>query len=197
MNKNRLSKLLYIGLLLVLTACQSAGQPLSASVFKPGDTIDGMSLTTGAKDAAPLWAFCSPAQYSSNTTTASCDVPLLPKLAIGHFLMPGDDALTRLDLSAITWELTIDDQPIDLQSFGTYDFVLPAMSHDPSPIREVFVKFTGWDVVLTDLNPGEHTIHGSAKMGSDSYNWVIHLTIQGTDLGAGKPWAGLENQEIS
>ena len=196
MNKNRLPKLLYVGLLLMLTACQAAGQPLSASLFKPGDTIDGMSLTTGAQDAAPLWAFCSPAQYSNNATIVSCDVPLLPKLAIGHFLMPGDDALTRLDWSVISWELTIDDQPIDLQSFGTYDFVLPAMSHDPSPIREVFVKFTAWDVVLTDLNPGQHTIHGSAKMGTESYNWIIHLTIAANDFGSGTLWAGSENQEI-
>lgn len=197
MNKNRLAKLLYVGLLLMLTACQTAGQPLSASLFKPGDTIDGMSLITGAKDAVPLWAFCSPAQYSNNATAASCDVPLLPKLAIGHFLMPGDDTLTRLDWSAISWELTIDDHPIDLQSFGTFDFVLPAMSHDPSPIREVFVEFTAWDVVLTNLNPGEHTIRGSAKMGTDSYSWVIHLTISGNDLGSGTPWAGSETRKIS
>ena len=197
MNKDRLSKLLYVGLLLMLTACQAAGQPLSASLFQPGDTIHGMSLTTGAKDATPLWAFCSPAQYSSNATTVSCAVPLLPKLAIGHFLMAGDDTLTRLDWSAISWELTIDDQPIDLQSFGTYEFALPAMSHDPSPIREVFVNFTAWDVVLTDLNPGEHTIHGSAKMGTDSYSWVIHLTIEGNDLGVGMPWVGPDSQKVS
>lgn len=197
MNRNRLSNLLYVGLLVMLTACQAAGQPLSASMFKPGNMIDDMSLTTGAQDAAPLWAFCSPAQYTSNATTADCEVPMLPKLAIGHFLMPGDDTLTRLDWSAIRWELSIDDQPIDLQSFGTYDFVLPAMSHDPSPIREVFVKFTAWDVVLTNLTPGEHTIHGSAQMGTDSYNWVIHLTISGSDLSSGTPWAGSETQKIS
>src|SRR5262245_13517155 len=147
MDKRRLPNLLYIGLLLVLTAYQAAGQPLSTSMFKPGNMIDGMNLTTGAQDAAPLWAFCSPAQSTSNATTASCDVPMLPKLAIGHFLLPGDEPLTRLDWSTIRWELRIDDQPIDLQSFGTYDFVLPARSHDPSPIREVFVKFTAWDVV--------------------------------------------------
>jgi hypothetical protein len=82
-----------------------------------------------------------------------------------------------------------------LQSFGTYDFVLPAMSHHPSPIREVFLKFTAWDVVLTNLAPGEHTLHGSAQMGTDSYDWVIHLTIRGNDLGTGTPWAGLRMQE--
>ena len=183
MNRIRFSKLLYMGLVLVVTACQTAEQPISASIFRPGDTLDGMSLTTGARDAAPLWSFCSPAQYSSNTTIASCEVPMLPELAIGQILMPGDDPLTMLDWSEITWALTIDDQPIDLASFGTYDFVLPAMSHDPSPIREIFVKFTAWDVVLTNLVPGEHTVHSSAQIGTDHYEWIIHLTIAADDLG--------------
>jgi hypothetical protein len=196
MNKNRLSQLLYFGLVLVLTACQGAGQGPKA-MFRPGDTIDGMSLTTGAKDAAPLWAFCSPAQYVGNTTIADCTVPLLSRLAIGHILMPGDDALARLDWSEINWELTIDGQPVDLKSFGSYNFVLPAMSHDPSPVREVFVQFTAWDVVLTDLSPGEHTIQGMAQMGSDNHNWVIHLSIEGNDLGTGARWAGPEIQELS
>jgi len=195
MNKIRLSQLLYFGLLLVLTACQSVGQ--RGEMFQPGDTIDGMSLTTGAKDAPPLWAFCSPAQYVGNTTTSDCNVPLIPRLAIGHILMPGDDTLTRLDWSEISWELTIDDQPIDLKSFGTHDFVLPAMSHNPSPVREVFMQFTAWDVVLTNLSPGEHTLQGLAQMGTDSYTWVLHLTIKGNDLGTGTPWVGPAVQKIS
>jgi len=196
MNKTRLSKLLYVGLLFVLTACQSAGQSQRSAMLQPGDTINGMSLTTGAKDAPPLWAFCSPAQYVGNTTTSDCSVPLIPKLAIGHIVMPGDDTLTMLDWSEISWELTIDNQPIDLKSFGTYDFVMPAMSHNPSPVREVFVKFTAWDVVLTNLQPGEHTIHSLAQRGTESYNWVMHLTIRGNDLGTGMPWVGPENQEV-
>jgi hypothetical protein len=196
MNKMRFSQWLYVGLVLVLTTCQGAG-PSPKVMFRPGDAVDGMSLTTGAQDAAPLWAFCSPAQYAGNTTTADCKVPMVSRLAIGHILMPGDDTLTMLDWSEISWELTIDGQPVDLNSFGTYEFVLPALSHNPSPVREVFVQFTAWDVVLTNLSPGEHTIHGLAQMGSDSYNWVIHLTIKGNDLGTGTPWVGPEIQEIS
>src|SRR5262245_5514346 len=91
------NKWLAIGLLFILTACQAAGQPTSATMLKPGDTIDGMSLTTGAVDAPPLWAFCSPAQYVGNSTISDCSVPEVPRLAIGHILMPGDEPLVRLD----------------------------------------------------------------------------------------------------
>jgi hypothetical protein len=197
MNKTRLSKLLYVGLLVMLTACQAVGQPRRSEMFRPGDTIDGMTLTTGAADAPPLWAFCSPAQHSGNSTISDCSVPMIHKLAIGPILMPGDDAMSMLDWSETSWELTIDGQSLDLNSFGTYNFVLPAMSHSPSPIREVFVQSTAWDVVLTNLNPGEHTIHGMARMGSESYNWVIHLSIEGNDLGTGALWVGPEIQGTS
>lgn len=179
MNKAGFSPLFYFGLVLGLIACQPAGPMVET--LQPGDTLDGMNLTTGAGDAAPLWTFCSQAQYAGNTTVSDCSVPVVPRLAIGHILLPDDDTLTRLDWSQISWELTLDGQPVDLESFGTYDFVMPAMSHDPSPVREVFVQFTAWDVVLTNLSPGEHKIHGVARMGTDSYAWMKRLTIQTSD----------------
>jgi hypothetical protein len=190
MKSVRFPKVLFLGLIFVLTACQAPGQSPGERIFKPGDVIDGMSLTKGAKDAAPLWTFCSSPQSVGNTTTSDCSVPLISRLAIGHIIMPGDDTLAMLDWSKISWELTIDGQPVDLQSFGTYDFVLPAMSHDPAPVREVFVRFTAWDVVLTNLNPGQHSLQGTARMGNESYIWVVQLSIEAT----GTPWAGPEIQ---
>ena len=178
--------LLYVGLLLILAACRPAGLSLGSEMLKPEDVIDGMRLTTGAKDATPLWAFCPPAQHTGNTSVSYCNVPIISRLAIGHIGMP-DDILNRLDWSKIVWGLNIDDQPIDLSSFGTYDFVLPVMPHNSSPIREVFVKNTVWDIVLTNLSPGEHTIQGLAKIGTDSYSWFIYLTIDGSNHGQGTP----------
>lgn len=83
-------------------------------------------------------------------------------LAIGHTLMLRDHALARRDWSEISWEMTIDGHSIDLQSFGNYHFVQPVLSQDASPVREIFVSFTAWDVVLTNLSPVEHAINGSA-----------------------------------
>src|SRR5688500_15775256 len=121
MNKIRLSQLLYCGLLCVLTACQAAGQPLSAEMFRPGDIIDGMSLTTGAAEAPPLWAFCSGSQESDHVKTFNCRAPMLPTLAIGHIFLFADETLTNLDWSELVWELSIDDRAVDLGSFGTFD----------------------------------------------------------------------------
>ena len=178
MNKIRLSQLFYFGLVLMLAACQSVSQ--SGEAFQPGETIDGMRLTTGARDAVPLWVFCSPVQDSVNGSTFECTVPVMPRLAIGHFLTPADDTLSQLNWSDSAWELTMDSQPIDLKSFGTYDFVMPAVPHKASPVREVFLQFTAWDVVLTDLLPGQHTLHGSVQTDTGSYTWIIRLTIEAT-----------------
>jgi len=188
--KRRGLSLLFVGLFLILAACRPTGQSRGSEMLKPGDVIDGMRLTAGTKDATPLWAFCPPAQGTGNTSVSYCNVPILSRLAIGHIVMPDEDILNRLDWSEISWELNIDDQSVDLNSFGTYDSVLPVMPHNSSLIREVFIQYTVWDVVLTNLSPGEHTIQGLAQVGTDSYSWVIHLTIEGRDLGQGTPWVG-------
>jgi hypothetical protein len=193
--ENLMNKLFRIFMLAVFcplfsVACGQQELDWSADPYmlEPGDQIDGMVITTGADDAPPLWTFCSPAQHVGNLTTSDCSVPVIPRLAIGHIFTPGDDALTMLDWSEINWELTIDDQPIDLESFGTHEFALPGLSHNPSPMREVFLKFTAWDIVLTNLNPGEHTIHGMAQMGSDSHSWLMYLKIEGNDPGTEARW---------
>lgn len=181
MNRTHFSQWIYVGLLLMLTACQAAAQPLSAAMFRPGDTINGMGLTTGAADAPPLWAFCSESQENTLVKTFHCRTPLLSTLAIGHIFLFADEALTNLNWSDLVWELSIDDQAIDLESFGTFDYVMPGMSQGPSPVREVFMKATAWNIVLTNLNPGEHTLRFLAQSETESYAWFVNLVIEPAD----------------
>ena len=185
MNKTRRVQWLSIGWLVILVACQSAGQPGGGAMFRPGDTLGGMNLTTGAADVPPLWAFCSSAPENTHIRTFQCRAPVLQALAIGHAFLLADEALTSLDRSELVWELTIDDQAVDLESFGTFDYVMPSMTKSPSPVREVFKKATAWNVVMTNLNPGEHTLYYKAHSKRESYLWLVHLTIgpeAGTDI---------------
>lgn len=181
MNNNRSSQLLVFGLLFVLTACQAAGQPLSAAMVGSGSQINGISLTKGAADAPSLWSFCSSAEKSNGVQTLDCHAPLLPSLAIGHVFLLADQTLKNLDASQLNWELSIDDQAIDLESFGTFDYVVPSMGKSPSPVREVFRKVTAWNIVMTNLNPGEHTLRFEAKDHADQYTWLVHLVIERVD----------------
>jgi hypothetical protein len=181
MNNNRLSHLLVIGLLFLLTACQGAGQPLSAAMVGSGDAISGMSLTTGAADAPPLWAYCSASQENTHIRTFHCRAPVWQTLAVGNLFLLADAALLNRDGAELTWELAIDDYVVDLESFGTFDYVMPAMPASPSPIREVFAKVTDWNLVMTNLNPGEHTLSFRAQSETESYMWLVQLVIEPAD----------------
>jgi hypothetical protein len=181
MKTNRLSQLLAVGLLFLLTACGSAAQPLSAAMLNSGDVIDGMTLEAGAADAPPLWAFCAASQENNHIKTFNCSVPVLPSLAIGHIFLLADEALTTLNWSDLAWKLSIDDQAVDLESFGTFDYVMPGMSKSSSPIREVFEKATAWNIVMTNLNPGKHTLRFQAQNETNSFTWFVNLVIESTD----------------
>ena len=178
MNRIYFSRLLSITLLLMLIACQSKAQPVPISTLKPGDRIDGMLLTTGSTDTPPLWAFCS-SQDNDHVKTSDCQIPpTISKVAIGHIFVIADEALTKSDWSEFTWRLSVDDQSIALEAFGVYRFVLPSMPDGPSPIREVFINLSAWDVVLMDLKPGAHTLRGTAQSETETYSWVANIVIE-------------------
>jgi hypothetical protein len=182
MNKNPLSKVLYCGLLFLLAACGAAGQSLNAAMVGAGDTINGMGLTTGVADAPPLWGYCSSSYAGSHIKTFNCRAPVMQTLAVGHIFLFADEILANLDWSELVWELSIDNQAVDLESFGTIDYAMPRIATNPSPVREVFVKATAWNVVLTNLNPGEHTLRFLAQSDTESYTWFVNLEIEGADI---------------
>jgi hypothetical protein len=162
----------------LLALSQSSAKTAShVSMLNPGNEIDGMTLTAGAADARPLWAFCA-SEVSNNVTTANCQVPQMPKLAIGHVFLGIDEALSETEWSELKWELSIDNRQLNLEKFGTYDYVLPTMAPNPSLIREVFMKFTAWDIVLTDPQPGSHTIRGRVYTDAEEYSWMVNLVIE-------------------
>lgn len=181
MNKTRFVKWMYLTLLVVLTACQSKGQPLSAAISEPVETLNGLSLATGAVDAAPLWAYCSPSQENTHIRTFNCRAPVWQTLAVGNLFLLTDAALLNRNGAELVWELSIDDYVVDLESFGTFDYVMPAMPASPSPVREVFARVTDWNLVMTNLNPGEHTLSFRAQNKTESYMWLVQLVVEPAD----------------
>ena len=160
----------------ILAFLQSDAATAHTSMLTVGDEVDGMILTQGAADARPLWAFCA-SDVNGNVTTADCRVPQVSRLAIGHVFLGTEAAFSETEWSDLQWELYLDDQYINLGQFGTYDYLFPAMSPNPFFVREVFMKFTAWDVVLTNLQPGVHTIEGRVRSGAEEYSWVVNLVI--------------------
>lgn len=180
----------------ILAFLQSDAATAHTAMVTVGDEIDGMTLGTGAADARPLWVFCA-SDVDKNVTTANCRVPQVSRLAIGHVFLGQEDVFRDAEWSELKWELYLDDQYINLAQFGAYDYVLPSMAPNPSLVREVFMKFTGWDIVLTNLQPGMHTIEGRVLSGAEEYSWVVNLEIEGKTLtewassGEGKKSGGI------
>jgi hypothetical protein len=181
MNRNRLLNILGSGLLVLLAACQAANQPLNAAMAQPVEEIQGMRLATGAADAPPLWAYCSPSQENTHIRTFNCNAPAWQTLAVGNLFLLTDAAILNRDGTGLVWELAIDDTIVDLESYGTFDYVMPAMPASPSPVREVFARVTDWNLVMTNLNPGEHTLHFRAQNDTAQYHWLVNLVIEPAD----------------
>jgi hypothetical protein len=161
-----------------LAACQTTAQMSMSDTLSLDASLNGMTLTKGASQVPALWLFCS-SEVSGTVTTAECQVPQMPKLAIGHAFLASEEALRGAEWSELSWELSIDGQPVNLDEFGAYDYVMPRMAHNPSLVREVFMTFTAWDIVLTNLQPGNHTLHGLVRTDTEAYSWVVNLVIEG------------------
>ena len=164
-------------LIAIGVACQPVGPLTNDASLKPGDEIDGMILSTRASESLPLWIFC-PSTLEKHGMSIDCQVPSVPRLAIGHTLGVTDPALQALDWSVLNWELSLDGQPIDLKAFGICEFVWPGLAASPSPIREIFRHTKAWDVVLINPTPGAHTLSGVAYDEAETYAWTVNFTVE-------------------
>lgn len=195
MNKVRQVAGIFIIILMVLILAGCAAQsPKTVPMVKPGDSVGGMIVQKGASksEGPPIWAFCSPAGGTKpGVVTEDCTVPALPELAIGHGWITFDETTRDSQWKVFKWELYLDGQAIDLNAFGTFDADLPQTGvpgHDPN--EEVITKLRSWDVLLTNLKPGVHTLRsvlhqsealddglgGSAPAGT--YDLIVNFTIE-------------------
>lgn len=160
---------------------QSLGQSIAYPRLEPGDTIGSMIVTTGVDEAVPLWPFCMPTAVNGRLITVECREMSFPKLAIGHTFGVVELVPKSLDWSELKWELYLDEHPINLSAFGTYDFVHPETVFSPSPVREAFRKLTVWDIVLVDPGLGAHTLRGLARTEVETYTWIVNFIIEAPD----------------
>jgi hypothetical protein len=172
------------GLALFASACSpQAGHALIEDrssgfpMLRPGDTIDEMVITTGAAEASPLWAYCSLPQENTQVTTMDCDIPPLTKVAIGYVFGLNDEELQSLDRSTLAWELFLDDHPVDLAAFGTYEFAVPGLANHPSQVREVFRKMTVWDVVIENMKPGRYTLLARIQLNGNTSERLANIEV--------------------
>ena len=161
----------------LLTACATAPAIAPASTPTPtadplleaGDTFNGMRLIREQGNTPWLWDYCdSETAYESTTITRQCEVPLTSELFIGlgWVLDTWEEVEAGWLADSATWELFIDDQPVDLSTFGVNDFEASGL------------KFRMWNVVIENITPGAHTIRYIFVESGASYDatWEFIIT---------------------
>ena len=148
-------------------------------MLEPGEMIDDMVITTGVENATPFWVLCSSTKENDHSIRVDCGDLSYAKLAIGHTFGVMDLIRQCIDWEEFTWEMSLDEHPIDLKAFGVSDIVRPALAPSPSPVREVFKQVRLWDVVLVNPTPGMHRLQGQAQSpdGAVTYTWVVNFTV--------------------
>lgn len=157
---------------------QSFEPSTADGMIEPGDQIGTMVVTTGVEHAPPLGAFCSSSREGAGSYILDCRAPALASLGIGNIFLYSDEDIGDLAWSDLVWKLSIDGHDVNLESFGTVDYVLPAISQNPSPVRAIFQQGKAWDVILTDLKPGHHTLWLVAESKMGTYAWFVSLDIE-------------------
>ncbi len=170
--------LMILAILFMLASCRQV--PSAPRILEDGDKLNGMVVTSGMADAPPLEAFCTFEVGEDVTTTIDCQVPPLPKLAIGHLIGVTGGAFQELDWSKIDWQVYLDGYLLNLDTFDEQSYVEPEILSSPSPIREVFKQRKTWDIVLINPTFGLHTLLCTAKTKSVVYNWTVNFMINST-----------------
>lgn len=186
---NKLSRLLVLAIaassFLLVFSQRGIGSSISERylnnpMLKPGEKIDDMVITTGIENAFPLWALCLPTKENERSISVDCgEVSFYPNLAIGHTFGVMDLIPASVDWEELNWEMFVDGHPIDLKTFGVYDFIHPDFPPSSSPIREVFRVLRVWDVVLENPTPGMHRLQGQAQPpdGAAPYTWIVNFSV--------------------
>lgn len=154
----------------------------SKFVLEPGTKVNEMVITTGAEDAIPLWSICNRTLETERHIKFLCLDSAYPRLAIGSTFGLIDKIPESLDWSDLTWEMYLDDYPINLSAFGTRDIVYPEFVPKPFPYQEAFLRMTIWDVVLENPSPGGHVLRGSAETNDKEYSWEVSFIVKPSPL---------------
>jgi hypothetical protein len=180
----RVTTIFFLLMVMILTGCNTtAPSPTASPMIKPGGKIGEMVVQKGASESQgpPIWAFCSPAFANPGITTVDCNVPALPELSIGHGWWAKDVATRDSNWQALKWELYLDGQAIDLNAFGTFDADLPQTGLPGyGADEEVITKLRSWDVLLTNLKPGAHTLRSVLHVSEMVNDGLTGETAPGT-----------------
>ena len=157
-----MKRLVYLTLFVIfavsLGACAKATSQPTDETIKPGDKIGDFLVTTGDEgEITYTWDLGCVKKGEGETYTCKATTGTKVNISVGIY----DDTFSGKleDLWAShTYELFIENRPVNLQAFGFIDVIHPQVG-----------KMRHWNVVIFTDKPGEITLHDSGVAGGDPF----------------------------
>jgi hypothetical protein len=151
-------------LAIALGACGGVASQPGDGPINPGDKIGGFLVTTaGDGDVTYNWELDSAIVQQGSEEVYAVHIPVGTKInvSVGIFDPSFSGKLDSL-WSGHTYEMFINDRPVNLEAFGAIDVSHPAVG-----------KMRYWNVVLVASEPGEITV---AAKGAEASGTPINDT---------------------
>jgi hypothetical protein len=163
--KKRDSLLLFALLILILGACAKKAILPVDNEINPGEKIGGILVTTGEEGKfIKNWDLECIEQDNKTRFTCNSTVGTVVNISVGIY---GDQNGTLDEYwSGQTYELFINDRPVNLQAFGFID------------IDQAYIgKMRLWNVVIVAEKPEDITIHDVGVVGDDAIEYITTITF--------------------
>jgi len=149
-----------------LASCAKADAEPVAGMINPGDKIGDFLITTG-KEGNVTYSWDLGCEQQGDEEVYSCESAVNTKVNVSVGIYD-DQHSGRLEeiWAGHTYELFIEDRPVNLEAFGTIDTTHPAVG-----------KMRHWNVVVVANIPGEITIRDSGVVDGDSFEEVSVYTF--------------------
>lgn len=150
-----------------LSACAKATPQSNEEMINPGDKIGDILITIGeGEDIIFVTKLHCP--FDKNTQTESCEQPVGTKVNVSNGIFADPSIQKTLDelWSEQTYEMFIEGHPVNLQAFGSIDF-----------INSVVGTVRVWNVVIVSDKPGIVTAHSTGIVGGDAFDYTAKITF--------------------
>ena len=154
----RLAYLTLIALFaIIMGSCAKADSKSAEGMINPGDKIGDFLITTGEEGGVTYAWELDECVHQDNKKINWCPITVGTKVNVSVGIY--DDTFKgKLDSlwSEHTYEMFIDNRPVNLQAFGFIDVTHPIVG-----------KIRYWNVVVTITKPGEIIVSAKGVMGGD------------------------------
>jgi hypothetical protein len=150
---------------LLLTACSKpSATPTPIDMIQPGDTVNGVLVTTGTKDT--IFGFDLPCTQKDNIFTCTTTFGNSTNVTAAVYGFTPEELQSRWE--TFTYTITIEGKPVDLPAFGTIDFV-----HQQSGLY-----MRAYNVALISTDPITLTTHDVSTFPDETIEGVLLIAFK-------------------